>query len=349
MPNTHLTTSPLKVSVSVVQQCIKLGQSNGLSVNKMLAAAEISPEQLADPQGWLPAAAVERLLCYFIEHAPSPLFGLNAATQINIAMLGVFGYAMQTSCTLQDLIETIIRYELLLSDLGSTSLQHEPGVALWRLSIRMKNPLIARHVTECILAFYAGLLRLLPQDQPWPLLAVRFQHAAPKDQNLLCSYEKFFSCPVYFQQAASELVLTPQALSQSLQLANPGLHQTLEQHAKILLSQRKTEPSFVDQVRSVLHAQLLQGASPQREQVAALMGMSGRSLHRHLQELGSNYREVSDALRFDLARACLRESKDSIEDVAQKIGFQESQSFIRWFRTMAGSTPGEFRQKNYDA
>jgi AraC-like DNA-binding protein len=73
--------------------------------------------------------------------------------------------------------------------------------------------------------------------------------------------------------------------------------------------------------------------------------MSGRHLHRKLENAGAGFRDLQDEIRYAMARSALSEKKVSVESVAQTLGFQESQSFIRWFRRMAGCTPGEYRQR----
>ena len=40
----------------------------------------------------------------------------------------------------------------------------------------------------------------------------------------------------------------------------------------------------------------------------------------------------------------LLQSALSVEDIARKLGFTESRSFIRYFKGCSGMTPGEFRQ-----
>ncbi len=100
-----------------------------------------------------------------------------------------------------------------------TSLQHDPCVALWRWECQRQDALVGRHATEAVLGCWTGLLQLMKHRKPRPLLAVRFQHAAPDSPDLLRQYEEYFRCPVLFSQPASELVLS----SESLMLANPGL------------------------------------------------------------------------------------------------------------------------------
>jgi AraC-like DNA-binding protein len=242
-------------------------------------------------------------------------------------------------------IEMIRRYERLLSDVCNTQLVHEPGTALWRWQFLGRDPLVARHATECVIGCWVGLLQLTRQRKPRPLLAVRFRHAAPDDPAVLKEYEAYFRCPVLFGQAESELVLSAQSLAQPLLLADPDLQLMLEKHAQAQLARRVQEPTLAERVRAILRTELQKGNAASRDRVAEELGMSGRSLHRHLEITGSSYREIFDQLRFDLARELLHQPGHSVDAVAQQLAFQESQSFIRWFRRLAGSTPGEFRQR----
>ena len=34
-----------------------------------------------------------------------------------------------------------------------------------------------------------------------------------------------------------------------------------------------------------------------------------------------------------------------LEDIAQRLGYANSQSFVRWFRKQTGKTPGQFRRE----
>ena len=338
------------VSAMVVQQCLKLGRSHGLGTDRMLAVAGLRREDVENANAWLPFSTIERLLHGALVDglANDPLIGLHAAPQINLASLGVLGFVVQACSTLQDVIDMIRRYERLLSDVGNTSLVHEPGTALWRWQFLGSDPLVGRHATECVIGCWAGLLQLTKQRKPRPLLAVRFSHAAPEDPLLLKEYEAYFRCPVLFGQNASELVLSAPSLAQPLLLADPDLQRTLELHAQAQLARRQTEPSLVERVRTLLRIELQKGNAASRDRVAEQLGMSGRSLHRHLEDIGSRYREILDQLRFDRARELLRDPKRPVDAVSQDVAFKESQSFIRWFRRLAGSTPGEFRRRLND-
>jgi len=159
------------------------------------------------------------------------------------------------------------------------------------------------------------------------------------------AYERFFGCPVQFGQDSNALLLAPFALALPLALADPALHRALEEHARQQLEARRREANLVDAVRALLLQELSQGITPVRERVAGQLGISARSLHRKLETANQSFRGLVDEVRLTLAQNTLRESALPVAQVAQQLGFQESQSFIRWFKRVQGVTPGEFRSR----
>ena len=83
---------------------------------------------------------------------------------------------------------------------------------------------------------------------------------------------------------------------------------------------------------------------PTKDMVAEQLGMSGRSLHRRLQEPGTSYRQQLDAVRLEFARQRLHNSSDSLNTIAEYLGFASHQAFLRWFKQSTGQTPGEYRR-----
>ena len=96
-------------------------------------------------------------------------------------------------------------------------------------------------------------------------------------------------------------------------------------------------------VRSCLRASLPESAS--LEQVASLLHLSPRTLHRHLEEEGSNFRSIKDALRRDLALEQLAKSSLPLNLIAAKLGFADCSSFYRAFVGWTGMAPQHYRQQ----
>ncbi|MDP2226176.1 MAG: AraC family transcriptional regulator [Moraxellaceae bacterium] len=338
------TFPPVSAGISnlVMRQVLQLGAFHGVDMTVLLGEVGLREEWLQQADGWVGAKEVEHLLRRAIHKIDNPLTGLQAAPHVNLSMLGVLGYVSQTSSTLQGLIESTRRFERLLSDIGTTTLHHEPGAAVWEWQCSLIDDEVRRHVIECVIGCWAGMLRLARRSTTRPLLAVRFCHALPAGAQQ-SQYDRFFGCPVHFGQRENALVIAPSALSLPLALADPTLHRALEEHARQQLATRRRDATLVDAVRSLVRQEFNQGLLPARDRIASQLGMSARSLHRKLDEAGHSFRGLLDDVRLELARTTLREQPHPVADVAQQLGFQESQSFIRWFKRLQGATPGEYR------
>jgi AraC-like DNA-binding protein len=348
---TPVPPSQQVVSALVVQQCLRLAESRGIAPEQFLRAAGIRREQLSQDQLQLPWLPVQRQLRLVLERIDDPLLGLHTAPLINLATLGVLGYVLQTSTTLQNLVDTVVRFSPLLTNAGCAWQRADGDRLLLGWDSYIEDELVSRHATDCVIGRWASLtLTLMRKQATFPLLAVRLQHGPPRHAAQRREYEDFFRCPVQFQQPESGLLLAPAALGQILTLADPALHRLLEEHAHRMLNRRQGHPvALLDQVRAALREQLSRQHAPTREQVAAELGMSGRTLHRRLQEAGTSFRALLDDIRYDFAQDYLGASTLTMDAISQQLGFQESQSFIRWFRQLAGTTPGEFRQQRLKA
>lgn len=346
-PDTALQdSSPPAILIAIIRHLVGVAAQRGLPTQAILQAAGFDEDLLKDPGAWIPLSTAEKLLHAAVDIAHTPLFGLDFSRHVTSAEFGVLGFLTENCASLRDIFDITIRYEILVSDIGRTSLRYEPGVTLCCFDCKSSDPLFVREVTEHILGSWLRHLRLI--DHPdWPLLEVRLRHAPPEQAELMARYEAIFQAPVRFNQDMSGFVISNPAMNYPLRHANAQLQEVLETHARDMLQKRNTNPNVIDQARSQLRRLLLQG-NPSREALAEHMGVSGRHLHRLLEKAGSSYRALFDELRFELAQTYLQDGTLSVDAVAQRLHFQESQSFIRWFRTLAGKTPNEFRKARGD-
>lgn len=340
--------SPGFISVPALQQYVKSAEACGLQRERLLAEAGLTAEQLVDNNGRLPGETLQRLLDYALPHCGNPLFGLQTSQFIQPGSYHVMGYIAMTCNNIGEALTRVSIYEKLVGDMGTTHLEHEPGAVVVRWDCNFREPRARRHIVENVLASWASFTRWIADAPELSPLAVRFEHAAPADRSLLKHYQHIFRCPVYFDQPHSAILAQPDVLGHRLRQPDANLRDTLEQHAQSALKALKESYSMSDQVRSLLRAMLADG-SPRKEFVAEQMGMNVRTLHRKLFDEGVSYQQILDGLRYELSEKYLRESSYSVEEIARKLGFTESRSFIRYFKGHTGVTPGEFRQQRMPA
>ena len=66
-------------------------------------------------------------------------------------------------------------------------------------------------------------------------------------------------------------------------------------------------------------------------------------------DTGKNYSEYVVELRMKLAKRYLLESELSVEEIAEKVGYNSSRHFRELFKKYIGVTPGEFRRERIDS
>ncbi len=111
------------------------------------------------------------------------------------------------------------------------------------------------------------------------------------------------------------------------------------------LSELDREASMKERVRSTLLEMLPAGLSS-IEEVASRLAMSKRSLQRKLSEELSQYQDVLNATRRELAEYYLSRSSTSLLEIAYLLAFQDGNAFLRAFRGWTGQTPGEYRNSH---
>lgn len=342
--NNLLANDNAKISTGFIVKLKDIANLNGICVDDFITDAGISYQQLSDTNGWFPAKLLEKIVISIHQSTTDELIALKVGQKTAITKFGVLGFLLETSLSLSSSISLIQTYERLVSDIGTTSLSFSPGVALLSWECKTEDKFFEKISSEFIISCLSKLLERIKFSDFSALIAVNFKHAAPESADLVFAYHNFFGCPVYFNQPNSGLVILSKALDIQLNDGNIILQETLEQLAKKLLAERTRQlsDSVIYNIKNVLRILFLQG-SVNAEKLAEHLAISTRTLHRILQQEGVNYRYILDEIRYEIACQYLRSQNYSVEQVSEKLLFESSQSFIRWFRKHTNVTPKQFQ------
>lgn len=328
-------------SVPALLKYLRHAEHLGLDLDQALAAAGMRAEELRDNGKRIPSAAHERLLEHLVRVSGDALFGLHAARFVQPGSWSVLGYITMNCATLGEAMSRIVPYEKLVGDMGVSRV--EPAGEQVRLiwSCRHQTPDIRRHMVENVLASWLYYARWIADSGHSPR-EVWFEHALP-DGVAMAEYEALFGCPLRFGQPCNALIVPLEYLDVALRQADANLLRTLEEHALTLMAGLDDDEPLPRRVKSALRL-LLKDGLPRKERVAEKFNMTVRTLQRHLQHAGTSYQQILDELRRELAEHYLLRSDLAIQDIACYLGFTESRSFHRSFKSWTGQTPGEFRE-----
>lgn len=105
------------------------------------------------------------------------------------------------------------------------------------------------------------------------------------------------------------------------------------------------EPASLTVRRLALHALRERHALPTFENIVTALGTSPATLRRRLAQAGTNYREIRDSCRREVALDLLRHSSTPIETISEQLDFCDSDAFRRAFREWFGVPPTTYRQR----
>ena len=105
----------------------------------------------------------------------------------------------------------------------------------------------------------------------------------------------------------------------------------------------RRDREMVIRVRDLLRAAL--PAMLGLEDIGDRLHLSPRTIHRRLDEEGSSFRAIKDALRRDMALARLTKTRDPVSQVAADLGYADTSAFYRAFVEWTGMAPIHFRRR----
>lgn len=313
------------------------------SAEDLLASVGLSPD-LEGP-GWAGESVDETAYYELIERIAGDDdhdFPLRYAEALRPDDLGALGLAIKTASTVGDALQRLVRYILVLSDTLEYELLDRPGGRIFALHGRPHHRRGAALANECALAAVTSVLRHSVGSTMTPR-EVTFRHAAPANDR---HHRSFFGCPVTFQAPLDAIHLDDQELTRRTLLADSGLSVYLLAQLDDLRAQ-SSERSLVDAVRGAVTDSLPDG-QPSKSRIARRLGMSERTLQRHLTERGETFQALATRARRDAAESLLTSTNHPLADIAFLTGFSDQTAFTRAFKRWTGMTPAAFREATRD-
>lgn len=332
--------SGLTVRAALTKVLVVAAAARGIDIPTLLAKTGLTPEQLADPEGTLPAATHLKVWWQIAEMSGDEYIGLHLAESMPRGTFGLREYVIRSAPTLGAALEAVVRFQrLLVSDSNVFKLVMDGDV----VRIEHGHPKSAgprpRHAAEFTMANLVLGLRGLSIAKKLPS-EVWFQHPAPA---AIDEHRRLFSCPVHFERPVTALTFDRTLLAGPILGADAGLHEVLVRQAETILARAGKEPDLIAEVQQQICASL-RGSKPALSDIARRLGMSSRSLQRRLKERGTSFHKLVDDTCREIALRQIREQQRSIAEIAFLLGYSEVSAFYHAFRRWTGVAPAHYRR-----
>ena len=325
--------------MAFVQAILRAYAAQNKSPAKALEFAQITPSQAKKTSAHITALQMERISSFAMHELNDEVLGC-LSRKLPWGTYGMLVRASLTSPTLGVALKRWCRHHGLVADDIELSVEERDGKAHIRLR-ELKDLGEQREfgVLSVLRNLYGVACWLV--DSRITLEQVHFAFEAPAHQAV---YPLMFQGPVLFGSAMpiSELVMNVSYLALPLRRDEAALQRMLETALTLTVLQYRKDRLLLTQVKQALA--MYPQDTHSAEDLAPLLNLSPRSLHRQLKEEGTSLQVLKDEVRHERAIELLQRTRKPIKQVAESAGFQNEKSFIRAFKQWTGQTPAAFRE-----
>jgi AraC-like DNA-binding protein len=323
--------------MAFIRSMVEAYTQRGFDPSSALRKAQITPSQLKSTSArvttlqmeWMSEAAMRELddeaLGWFRRRLPWGSYGMLVRASLTAPTLGV---AMQRWC----------RHHNLLTDDIALHLTADKHTASLALHEQHNLGTMREFCTVSVLRNALGVASWLT-DSRIDLSQTELHFAAPPHH---ASYRVLFDGPTQFDAPLSRISFDAGYLQLPVRRDEAALQRMLQRALLLTVRPYRRDRLLVEKVRQALaeHPQATRNA----DDLAALLHMSPRTLHRQLQDEGASLQQLKDNVRRERAMHLLLKTKKPIKQIAAEVGFANDKSFMRAFRTWTDQTPDELRR-----
>lgn len=326
-----------RIVPSVARAVLALAESRGLSAERLCRGLGLSVHTLSHSDSLVSHQQTRALVLRAQEMLGEPALGIAVGARETPISWGLAGLAMLTCETLGE----AVHYGLERQTESGSLLEHHLVVEVPRVHLtatpRVFDLEIETFLVEETFAGSVAVVRAMVGADFRPV-QVDLVHA---DEGRRRIYEQFFRCPVRFHADAYRLTIEASWLQARL----PGYDRITSQLVRQQLNQLLTIPIGQDELVESLASQLRQGLQevPRQNELAGELNISDRTLRRQLALRETSFSELRDATRLARARDLLTNTRMTIAEVAQSLGYSDARSFRRAFKRWTGELPTALR------
>jgi AraC-like DNA-binding protein len=279
--------------------------------------------------------AVNRLLEDSARAAGQECFGLLMAKERRISNLGAVGLLYREAPTVRAAMQIVERYRHTHNESLLHRIDESAGIATIYEDLMGAGQTSFRQGTELVIGVVMRMLRLF-LGPDWKARRICFIHAAPADLSI---HRRVLGQTPEFNCEFNGIVCTSQDLDTTVPTADPVMADYIRLRLGV---DHFKQRALSDEVKQITLTLMPQGRCT-ADHVAALMGISRSTLSRQLADEGQTFSAVVQSARTELAQRYVLESRRTLADIAQLLGFSYPSAFSRWYKVTFGACAAEQR------
>lgn len=297
-----------------------------------------SLDALPEDGDWVPVEVFDRMMAVAIEITGDVAFGLTAGKSLALMRYSTIAPLALPTPSLRHLLDDLSRFARLVLERSEIELVESPSSTKLVVKPVTHNGLSGRFRMEQVATSALQMLRMVGATHA-DILQIEFPYALP--EGLAPRYASAFGSRLVFERRECAITFNAALLDTKLSTHDPVAYTSALTRAESLLAAMAAGTGVAETVR-----QWLLSAFPRQPSVAetaAHLGMSERSLRRHLFAQGMTHADLAQECQRLVAERLLAEGRMPLKQVSEALGFSSVHSFHRAFRRWSGETPLTWR------
>jgi AraC-like DNA-binding protein len=202
-----------------------------------------------------------------------------------------------------------------------------------------------RQMSEVVLANMCQMARTVLDDETCNPTLVRFQHSRPMN---IDAHTQMFRCPIEFNADQTELVIDPALLERRTDSGLRPFKSLMSGYLRVRIAMMPVYDQSATTTVALAIPSLLGSGMCDMTTVAASLGQHPKRLQRGLADENTNFAEILERVRENIARRLLVESDAPVERIAGLLDYASTAPFTTAFKRWTGQSPLAFRKSQRD-
>lgn len=315
----------------------------GFSADEIFMGTGLEESFLSSPYNPVKYSQCLKLINRAILITGNPRLGLEIGKRLGISGQGLIGLARISSSTLEGF----------LTFSGKAVTVTQPSVALDMFKDQ-ETGIIRLELSEIVpwgdaRQFYidylfSSMAQNIKVFAPDHAHTVTYNSTSPADSDLGIYKDLLYSELINFDQSFLSLEFPRSMIEAPTHLRNPL---TVRQGEELVRQLITTFESHYDPF--ILHVRLIilknKSRTPNAARVAERLGISLRTLHRHLAHHGTSFQKLTIECQMSIAISLLGRENYPIVKIAERLGYSQASNFGVAFKKWTGLTPAEYRHQ----
>jgi len=316
--------------------------SKGISLSTLLKDSEIELQDLINPPPLVTNLIVSHIGVNLFSELEDPITGaIEFGLKMTASTHGSLGIAVQCAADLHEgyeILRDFYNTRLAAQDIFITEEREKIKVKLaCKDEVLLDNETQHFFDISTLVTIATNTYQALDKSNLQGKIQLNIDSKEPDN----FAHEALFGVTIYFEQPCLEMLIPIEWKYKPLNIANQEMARIAVEKCESELKQ--VSPSdLVQRIRKYVKDNL--NNVPKLLEVASIFNMSPATFKRKLKERNTTYQDIKNEIRLQEASLLINQL-DSIENVAEHLGFSDASNFTKAFKTWTGLTPKEFREK----